>query len=106
MATSVACYGNPRAASRVIDNDGRKITSQGGCHGLENNVQISVEVGRRITGKTYSDDMQITTGNAANCIAFRNAVFRVGTATARRGFVASPLHRIAAVQTSVYTTYP
>jgi hypothetical protein len=77
---AVACYGNLRAASRVIDNDGKKITSQGVCHDLETNVLISVDVARRITGKTgktYSEDMQITTGNAANSIAFRNAVFKV-----------------------------
>ena len=35
---------------------------------------------RRITdkyGKTYSEDMQVTTGNAASAIAFRNAVLKV-----------------------------
>jgi hypothetical protein len=39
-----------------------------------------VETQRRITGKngkTFSEDMQITTGNAAISIAFRNAVFKV-----------------------------
>lgn len=77
---AVACYGNIRAASRIIENDGKAITSQGACHDLENNTLISVEVKRRITdkyGKTYKDDMQIVTGNAANSIAFRNAVFKV-----------------------------
>lgn len=77
---AVACYGNLRAASRVISNDGKVVTSQAACHDLENNTLISVEVQRRITdknGKTYSDDMQITASNAANAIAFRNAVFKV-----------------------------
>ena len=77
---AVSCYGNIRAASRIIDNDGKTITSQGICHDLENNVMISVEVRRRITnkeGKTYNEDMQVTTGNAANSIAFRNACFKV-----------------------------
>lgn len=77
---AVSCYGNLRAASRVIDNDGRSVTAQGVCHDLENNTLVSVEVKRRITnkkGQTYSDDMQIVTGNAANSIAFRNAVFKV-----------------------------
>ena len=77
---AVACYGNLRAASRVISNDGKIITSQAACHDLENNTLISVEVQRRITnkqGKTYSEDMQVTAGNAANSIAFRNAVFKV-----------------------------
>ncbi len=75
-----ACYGNIRAASRVIGNDGKVITSQAVCHDLENNVSISIETKRRITdknGKTYSDDMQVTTGNAACSIALRNAVFKV-----------------------------
>lgn len=77
---AVSCYGNLRGASRVIGNDGRFLTSQGACHDLENNNLISVEVMRRITdkkGKTYSEDMQMTAGNAANSIAFRNAVFKV-----------------------------
>ncbi len=77
---AVACYGNLRAASRVIDNNGKIITSQAACHDLENNTLISVEVQRRITnkkGQTYSEDMQVTAGNAANSIAFRNAVFKV-----------------------------
>lgn len=77
---AVSCYGNLRAASRIIDNDGKVITAQGICHDLENNTMISVEVKRRITnkhGKTYSDDMQVTTGNAACAIAFRNSVFKI-----------------------------
>lgn len=77
---AVSCYGNLRAASRLIDNDGKTVTSQGVCHDLENNTLISVEVKRRITGKngrTYSEDMQVVTGNAANSISFRNAVFKV-----------------------------
>jgi len=77
---AVSCYGNLRAASRIVDNDGKTITAQGVCHDLENNTLISVEVKRRITkrdGKTFSDDMQVVAGNAANSIAFRNAVFKV-----------------------------
>jgi hypothetical protein len=77
---ATTCYGNIRAASRVIANDGKMITSQAVCHDLENNVSISIEVKRRITGKdgkTYSDDMQVVTGNAACSIALRNAVFKV-----------------------------
>ncbi len=77
---AVACYGNLRAAARIVDNDGKTITSQGVCHDLESNTLISMEVKRRITtkvGKTYSEDMQVTAGNAANAISFRNAVFKV-----------------------------
>ena len=77
---AVACYGNLRAGARIIENDGRKVTSQGVCFDVENNVLISVEVDRRITGRDgrpYSEDMQITTANAAKSISFRNAVFKV-----------------------------
>jgi hypothetical protein len=77
---ALSCYGNIRGAARVIDNDGRKITCQGVCIDLENNVAISMEVQRRITnseGYTYSDDMQIVTANAGSAIALRNVVFKV-----------------------------
>ena len=50
------------------------------CHDLETNLAVSVEVKRRITdrsGHTYSEDMQVVTGNAASAIAFRNAVLKV-----------------------------
>ena len=76
----VSCWGNLRVATRIIGNDGRKITAQGICFDVQNNVAVSSETSRRITnksGKTYSDDMQIVTGNAASTIAFRNAVFKV-----------------------------
>lgn len=73
-------WGNLRAQARIIANDGKFITAQGVCYDVEKNVAVSVEVQRRITdkyGKTYNDDMQTVTGNAACAIAFRNAVFKV-----------------------------
>jgi hypothetical protein len=73
-------WGNLRVQTRIIGNDGRTITAQGICHDLETNVAVSTEVKRRITtksGKTFSDDMQVVTGNAAASIAFRNAVLKV-----------------------------
>ncbi|MBO4549500.1 MAG: hypothetical protein J5733_02110 [Bacteroidaceae bacterium] len=73
-------WGNLRVATRIIGNDGKTITCQGVCHDLETNLAVSVEVKRRITtksGKTYSEDMQVVTGNAASAIAFRNAVLKV-----------------------------
>lgn len=73
-------YGNLRIGARVIQNDGRKIVSQGICHDLESNTCVTIEVSRRITdktGNTFSEDMQVVTGNAASAIAFRNAVFKV-----------------------------
>lgn len=73
-------WGNLRIQTRIIGNDGRTITAQGICHDLETNVAVSTEVKRRITtksGQTFSEDMQVVTGNAAAAIAFRNAVFKV-----------------------------
>jgi len=73
-------YGNIRVGARVIDNDGKTITSQGICHDLETNFCATIEVKARITnkmGQTYSEDMQITTANSASSKALRNAIFRV-----------------------------
>jgi len=73
-------WGNVRSGSRVVSNDGKIITSQGVCHDLERNVYAVKEASRRITdseGRTYSEDMQIMTANAAASIALRNAVFTV-----------------------------
>lgn len=75
-----SAYGNIRSGARVIANDGKTITAQGICHDLETNNCVTVEVKRRITGKdgkTFNEDMQTVTGNAACAIAFRNAVFKV-----------------------------
>lgn len=81
MAEIIAgAWGNLRVQTRIIGNDGRMITAQAVCHDLETNFAVSKEVKRRITdknGKTYSEDMQVVTGNAAASIAFRNAVLAV-----------------------------
>lgn len=73
------CWGNLRVQAQIIGNDGRMITARGICHDLETNVAFSSEVRRRITnrnGQTFSEDMQIVTGNAASAIALRNAIFK------------------------------
>ena len=75
-----ASWGNLRVQARIIANDGKTITAQAGCHDLESNVAMVTEVKRRITdkyGRTYSDDMQTVTGNAALSIARRNAILSV-----------------------------
>jgi len=81
MAEIIASsWGNIRLQARIIANDGKMITAQGICHDLESNYAVSSEVKRRITdkhGKTYSEDMQVVTGNAACAIAMRNALFKV-----------------------------
>jgi hypothetical protein len=73
-------WGNIRVQARIIGNDGKMITAQGVCHDLESNYAVSAEVKRRITdknGRTFSEDMQVVTGNAACAIAMRNALFKV-----------------------------
>lgn len=81
MAEIIAsAWGNLRIQTRIVGNDGRMITAQAICHDLESNVAVSKEVSRSIMtkgGYTYSQDMQIVTGNAAGSIAFRNAVLAV-----------------------------
>lgn len=81
MAEIIAsAWGNLRVQTRIVGNDGKTITAQGVCHDLETNTAVSVEVKRRITdkyGKTYNEDMQVVTGNAASAIAYRNAVLKV-----------------------------
>lgn len=81
MAEIIASsWGNLRVQARIIGNDGKMITAQGVCHDLESNYATSTEVKRRITdknGRTFSEDMQVVTGNAACAIAMRNALFKV-----------------------------
>lgn len=81
MAEIIASsWGNLRVQARIIGNDGKMITAQGVCHDLESNYAVSSEVKRRITdkqGRTFSEDMQVVTGNAACAIAMRNALFKV-----------------------------
>lgn len=78
---ALVCYQNIRAGSRVIANDGKKITSQGICFDAENNVMIAVEESRSIlyskSNRPFSEDMQIVTGRANNSIARRNAILEV-----------------------------
>jgi len=77
---ALSCYQNIRVGARVISDDGKIVTAQAICHDLQNNVCITIEVQRRVTnkeGKRYSEDMVVTTGNAACSIALRNAAFRV-----------------------------
>ncbi len=81
MAEIIASsWGNIRVQARIIANDGKMITAQGICQDLETNYAVSAEVKRRITdkyGKTFTEDMQAVTGNAACSIAMRNALFKV-----------------------------
>ena len=76
----VSNYGNIRAEAKVVQITGKQVISRGTCWDLENNVATAFEVRRSIVGRTgqrFSDDMITVTGNAANSIAYRNAVFSV-----------------------------
>lgn len=72
-------WGNLRIEAKVIDVDQRNVTSQAIAFDLETNIAIKFEVKRSIMTKSgrMSDDMIVVTGNAANSIALRNAVFAI-----------------------------
>jgi hypothetical protein len=73
------CFGNNRGGARVVAEDGEFVTAQGTYHDLEKNVQVVMEVKRRITdshNRRYNADMIGVTGNAASAIAHRNAVLK------------------------------
>lgn len=76
----VSNWGNIRAEARVTQITDKQVISRGTCWDLENNVAVSFEVRRSIrtkAGMRFSDDMITVVGNAANAIAYRNAVFAV-----------------------------
>lgn len=73
-------WGNMRIEAKVVAIDDKQITSQAVAFDLENNLAIKVEVKRSIVDryhKRFNDDMITVTGNAANAIALRNAIFAV-----------------------------
>jgi hypothetical protein len=75
-----SAYGNLHVGARILGAEEREIHAQGIAWDLEKNLRVTVEVARRITGKTgkrFGDDMIQVTGAAAASIALRNAVFRV-----------------------------
>jgi hypothetical protein len=79
---AASAYGNLHVGARPLEvgeND-TVCTAQGVAWDLQKNLRVTVEKTRRITrsnGKRYSDDMVITTQNAAASIALRDAIFRV-----------------------------
>jgi hypothetical protein len=75
------CWRNCAVGARVMGDAASTVTGQGIFLDYEANLRNSVEVPRRITdkdGKRYSDDMIITTSNAAMSVARRNAVLKGG----------------------------
>lgn len=76
----VSNWGNMRTEAKVVQITDKQIISRGTAWDLETNVASAFEVRRSIIdkkGNRYSDDMITVTGNAANSIAYRNAVFSV-----------------------------
>ena len=73
-------FGNIRAEAKVVQITPTQVVSRGTAWDLENNYAAAFEVRRSIldkNGKPFSADMITVTGNAANAIAYRNAVFAI-----------------------------
>lgn len=72
-------YGNIRAEARVVEITDKQVVSRGTAWDLENNYAVAFEVRRSIMSKKgrFNDDMITVTGNAANAIAYRNAVLSI-----------------------------
>lgn len=76
----VSNWGNMRTETKVVQITDKQIISRGTAWDLEANVASAFEVRRSIVdkkGNRFSEDMITVTGNAANSIAYRNAVFSV-----------------------------
>jgi len=72
-------WGNFRGEAKVINQTEKFVESEAIAWDLQKNVAVKVTVKRSImtnSGK-MKDDMIIVTGNAANSIALRNAIFSV-----------------------------
>lgn len=73
-------WGNCRVASRVtvVDRQEKFIEAESIFHDLETNAAVLKRSRRKISdrnGRLYNDDMIVMTGNAAQSIAMRNAIF-------------------------------
>jgi hypothetical protein len=82
---AVACYGNLRAGSRILqtvtEGPNPHVVVQSVAHDLERNTAITIEKRRRITKKKHKDtidedDINLAC-NACSAVAFRDAVFKV-----------------------------
>lgn len=75
-----SAYGNIRVQTRITNVGDKTITAMAVVHDLETNVAYSMEVERGIIdkyGKRYKDDMVVVTGQAAQSIVKRNAIYSV-----------------------------
>jgi len=80
-----SAWGNLHAATRIVSNDGRTITTEGVCWDLETNVKIAMQDTVSIIfgqkdgkgGYQASADMQVMLTKASSAKALRNAIFKV-----------------------------
>lgn len=74
-----ANWGHMRTNTNVVSITDKQVVCRGIAWDLESNVASCVEVRRSIVGKNgrFTDDMINVICNAANSIAYRNAVFNV-----------------------------
>lgn len=72
-------WGNFRAEAKVINVSDKFVESEAVAWDLQKNVAVKVTVKRSIMTKSgrMTEDMIVVTGNAANSIAIRNAIFSV-----------------------------
>lgn len=72
-------WGNMRAETKVVEETSKHVVSESIVWDLQKNNAVKIEVKRSIMSKVgrMNDDMITVTGNAANSIAFRNAIFKV-----------------------------
>lgn len=78
-------WGNLHAATRIVENDGKSITTEGVAWDLESNVRISMQNKVSIWfgekngkgGYQANADMQTLLTNASSAKALRNAIFKV-----------------------------
>ena len=78
LAEIIACsWRNCRVGSRIVHEGADTVVVQGMFQDVERNVVVQSEVSRRIVGKNgrrYGLDMIVTTTNAAQAVAKRNAI--------------------------------
>lgn len=70
-------WGNVRVSTGVVDDSGDHVVVRARFWDLETNMAFEEEVARRLTdkeGRRYTDDVVISTKNAAQAIGFRNVV--------------------------------
>lgn len=76
----LSAWGNMHVATRNNGEDGRTVSAEGAAWDLEKNVRMTRETKRSIInkeGRKFSEDMIVTTENAASAIALRNAILGV-----------------------------